>query len=209
VQEEGWVVCRAFKKRTAYPARSMALAWDSSFAYRGPNVMVDPNAAYGQISQQSKNARFKQEAVMDGAAAAFLQYSASHLVELPQLESPSAPLLATNASQASTEEDSTGGGGRRRAKKARTEKVSTDWRALDKFVASQLSPADGGGGMEATAPSAAGVGSLDHHCSEETEDDLAALLFLNSDGREEVERWAELLGPAGGDSDLGICVFEK
>jgi hypothetical protein len=202
MQEEGWVVCRAFKKRTAYPVRSMALAWDPSFAYRDPNVMVDPNAAYGQIRQQSKNARFKQEAGMDGAAAAFLQYSASHLVELPQLESPSA-LLAPNASQASTEEDGTGGGGRRRGKKARTDKVSTDWRALDKFVASQLSPTEGGGGMEATAPSATGVSSqLDHHC---TEDDMAALLFLNSDGREEVERWAGLLSPAGGDSDLGIC----
>jgi hypothetical protein len=212
LQEEGWVVCRAFKKRTAYPGRSMALAWDSSFAYRDPNVMmgaaaaafVDPNAAYAQITRQSKSARFKQETEMDGATA-FLQYS-SHLVELPQLESPSAP-LAPNASQASrTEEEDADHS--RRGKKARADKVATDWRALDKFVASQLSPTEGGGGMEATASAAvASVGSqLDQHAED---DGMAALLFLNSDGREEAERWAGLLGPTGGDGDLGICVFEK
>lgn len=191
----------------------MGLAWDSSYAYRDPNVMVgaaaaeaaafmDPNAAYTQIRRQSKNARFKQEAELDSAAA-FLQYS-SHVVELPQLESPSAP-LAPNESQASTQEENADGG--RRGKKARADKVATDWRALDKFVASQLSPVEG---LDATAASAAttagGVGSqMDQH----GEDDMAALLFLNSDGREEVERWAGLLGPAGGDGDLGICVFEK
>ena len=101
LQEEGWVVCRAFKKRAAYPARTMAMAWDSSYSYREVSVMggaaaaeaavfVDPNVAYAQIRRQSKSARFKQEAELDGAAA-LLQYS-SHLVELPQLESPSAPL---------------------------------------------------------------------------------------------------------------------
>ncbi|XP_062213611.1 NAC domain-containing protein 37-like [Phragmites australis] len=203
-QEEGWVVCRAFKKRTAYPARSMALTWDSSYSYREPNVIaqeaafVDPNAAYAQIRRPSKSARFKQEAELDGAAA-FLQYS-SHLVELPQLESPSAP-LALNASQASAEEEDDDAGGRR-GKKARADEVATDWRELDKFVASQLSTAECGG-LEATA--ATGVGSqLDHG-----EDEMAALLFLNSDGREEAERWTGLLGPAGGDGDLGICVLEQ
>jgi hypothetical protein len=35
------------------------------------------------------------------------------------------------------------------------------------------------------------------------------LLFLNSDGREEEERWTGLLGPAGGDGHFGLCVFEK
>ncbi|KAL6645421.1 hypothetical protein ACP70R_017029 [Stipagrostis hirtigluma subsp. patula] len=213
-QEEGWVVCRAFKKRTAYPARSMALAWDHSFSYHEPNAMaaaaaaeaaafVQPNAAYAQIGRPSKSARFKQEAELDGAAA-FLQYS-SHLVDLPQLESPSAP-LAPNPSRASAGQED-GGNKRGKSKRAQADKVSTDWRALDKFVASQLSPAECGGSLEATAAAAAAVGSqLDHG-----EDDMAALLFLNSDGREEAERWAGLLSStgAGGDGDLGICVFDK
>ncbi|RLN39975.1 secondary wall NAC master switch [Panicum miliaceum] len=215
-QEEGWVVCRAFKKRTAYPARSMAMAWDSSYSYREVSVMgaaaaeaaafVDPNVAYAQIRRQSKSARLKQEAELDGAAA-LLQYS-SHLVELPQLESPSAP-LAPNPSQASSADEVDGADSGRRGKKARYDRMATDWRALDKFVASQLSPAEcGGGSLEATASVAAAnnVGSqLDHG----EDDDMAELLFLNSDGREEAERWTGLLGPAGGDGDFGLCVFEK
>ena len=150
LQEEGWVVCRAFKKRTAYPARSMAMAWDSGYSYREVSAMgaaaaeaavfVDPNVAYAQIRRQSKSARFKQEAELDGAAA-FLQYS-SHLVELPQLESPSAP-LAPNPSQASSADEVDGADSGRRGKKARSaDKMATDWRALDRFVASQLIPPD-------------------------------------------------------------------
>ncbi|KAL6847637.1 hypothetical protein ACP4OV_022663 [Aristida adscensionis] len=227
-QEEGWVVCRAFKKRTAYPGRSMALAWDANYSYHETNVMgaaaaaaaaaaeaaalLDPSAAYAQIRrQQSKSARFKQEAELDGGAAAFLHYS-SHLAELPQLESPSAP-LAPNPSRASAGEDGgagagADGGGRRRKRKNSAEAdevAATDWRALDKFVASQLSPAaECGGGMGSTAAAAAVGSQLDHG-----EDDMAALLFLNGDAREEAERWTGLLGPAGGDGDLGICVFDN
>jgi len=220
VQEEGWVVCRAFKKRAAYPARTMAMAWDSSYSYREASVMggaaaaeaavfVDPNVAYAQIRRQSKSASFKQEAELDGAAA-LLQYS-SHLVELPQLESPSAP-LAPNPSQASSVDEVDGADSGRQGKKARSaDKMATDWRALDKFVASQLSPTEccAGGGLEATASAAAAnnVGSQLDHSEDE---DMAALLFLNSDGREEAERWTGLLGPAGGDGgDFGLCVFEK
>ncbi|CAL4928792.1 unnamed protein product [Urochloa decumbens] len=218
-QEEGWVVCRAFKKRTAYPARSMAMAWESSYSYREVSVMggaaaaeaaafVDPNAAYAQIRRQSKSAHFKQEAELDGGAA-LLHYSSHQLVELPQLESPSAP-LAPNTSQASPadEVDDGGADSGRRGKKARADKMATDWRALDKFVASQLSPTECGGAGSLEAAAAADVGSqlVEHG---EDADDMAALLFLNSDGREEAERWTGLLGPAGGDGDFGLCVFEK
>ncbi|KAG8073279.1 hypothetical protein GUJ93_ZPchr0006g44948 [Zizania palustris] len=211
-QEEGWVVCRAFKKRTAYPGRSMVETWDSNFSYHERNIMsaaaafADPNAA--QMRRQTNSAWFKQEAELD--AAAVLHYS-SHLAELPQLESPSAP-LPPNPSQLATAEEEEDAG--RKAKNARAgDRVTTDWRALDKFVASQLSPGGECGSMEATpdvaaAAAAAGVSSqLDHG-----EDDMAALLFLNSDERDEMERWTGLLGSAGatgGDGDLGICVFEK
>ncbi|TVU48531.1 hypothetical protein EJB05_08170, partial [Eragrostis curvula] len=216
IYEEGWVVCRAFKKRTAYPGRSMALPWNPSYAYLEHNVMggaeaaaafADPNAAYAQIRRQSKNARFKQEADQLDGAAAFLHYS-NHLVELPQLESPSAPLAPMNTS---TEDDvDADGAGRRGKKKVRAaDEIATDWRALDKFVASQLSPTEGGGMEAATASAAAAGGSVGSQQMDHGDDDMAALLFLNSDGRDEVERWTSMLGPAGGDGDLGICLFEK
>uniref|UniRef100_A0A0D9VP05 NAC domain-containing protein n=1 Tax=Leersia perrieri TaxID=77586 RepID=A0A0D9VP05_9ORYZ len=211
-QEEGWVVCRAFKKRTAYPARNMMETWDSNYS----NIMsataafVDPSvAAYAAAAQmrrpqqQQKNGRFKQEA--DAAAAAALLHYSSHLSELPQLESPSAAPPPQNPNQLITAADDDNNC-RRKAKKARAasgDNVATDWRALDKFVASQLSP----GETMPAAAAAAGVSSQmeDNH----GEDDMAALLFLNSDERDEVDRWTGLLGSAGGDGDLGICVFDK
>nr|CAB3497212.1 unnamed protein product [Digitaria exilis] len=189
----------------------MAMAWESSsYSYhREVTAMaaeaaafVDPtNAAYG--AQTTKSARFKQEtAELDAGAAALLQYSTTHLVELPQLESPSAPLAPNRRSQAASSADEAVDSGSRRGKKKARADAATDWRALDKFVASQLSPVEC---LEATA--AGDVGSSSH-CGEE-DDDMAALLFLNSDGREEAERWTGLLGPAAGDGDFGLCVFEK
>nr|CAB3502162.1 unnamed protein product [Digitaria exilis] len=212
--EEGWVVCRAFKKRTAYPARSsMAMAWESSYSYhREVTAMAAEAAAFVNPTNATKSARFKQEtgAELDAGAAALLQYSTTHLVELPQLESPSAPLAPNRRSQASSADEVVDSGSRRGKKKARAhddDKVAaaaTDWRALDKFVASQLSPVEC---LEAMAAGDVGSSQLEH-CGEE-DDDMAALLFLNSDGREEAERWTGLLGPAAGDGDFGLCVFEK
>ncbi|KAL5211072.1 hypothetical protein ABZP36_006695 [Zizania latifolia] len=185
----------------------MVETWDaSSFSYHECNIIsaaaafVDPNAAYAaQTRRQPKSARFKQEAELD--AAAVLHFS-SHLAELPQLESPSAPLPPNPSQLATAKEDDDAVDAGRRAKNACAgDKVTTDWRALDKFVASQLSPGE-------CAAAAAGVSSqLDHG----EDDDMAALLFLKSYERDEVERWTGLLGSAGasGDGDLGICKFEK
>ncbi|EEE51303.1 hypothetical protein OsJ_32255 [Oryza sativa Japonica Group] len=40
LQEEGWVVCRAFKKRTMQPPRSSIGAWEASYSYHDPAVFV-------------------------------------------------------------------------------------------------------------------------------------------------------------------------
>ncbi|CAN6288953.1 unnamed protein product [Urochloa humidicola] len=125
-QEEGWVVCRAFKKRTMHPPRSVAGAWDPSYPY------------YHDLAGA---ARFKQESPeLDGgsgaasaaaSAAALLQYS-SRLAELPQLESPPLP----NHQQAGSHHRSMAADGEGGDPAAAT----ADWRALDRFVASQLTP---------------------------------------------------------------------
>lgn len=200
----------------------MAMAWDPSYSYyressaMGAAAFVDPNAAsYTQTRRQpNKSERFKQElAELDGAAA-LLHYSASHLLELPQLESPSAPLAPANPSQASAADEAAvdaADSGRRPGKKARADKAATDWRALDRFVASQLSPAAECGLEAAAAASTAAASNVGSQLDHVEDDDMAALLFLNSDdGRDEAERWTGLLGPAaGGDGDFGLCVFEK
>lgn len=119
MQEEGWVVCRAFKKRTMNPPRIVAGAWDPSYS------------AYCHDPILAGVAHFKQESPeLDGgasAASALLQYS-SRLAELPQLESPPLPNQGSHRALADGEGDSA---------------AATDWRALDRFVASQLTPEQG------------------------------------------------------------------
>ncbi|KQK23882.1 uncharacterized protein LOC100835498 isoform X1 [Brachypodium distachyon] len=220
-QEEGWVVCRAFKKRAAYPSRGMGMAmaerWDSNYSSSPYHDAASGMAAAfaDHPASYARSARFKAE---DDGAAQLLRYTSSHLVELPQLESPSAmpPALppATKKKtkngrklpeeQEDRDQDEAGGG-----------MVTADWRALDKFVASQLSP---GGAQLDQAPPPAGASSQsaqpELEREREDQDDMAALLFLNNDERDEMERWTGLLASAsgagaGGDGDLGICVFDK
>ncbi|XP_072962801.1 NAC domain-containing protein 37-like [Typha angustifolia] len=165
-QEEGWVVCRAFKKRaTGPPPRSIADAWESHFSYHEPtrmsSLMVDPIEL---IQRQPKTAAStllcKQESELDNLN---LLHS-NHFIQLPQLE----------------------------------EKV-TDWRTLDKFVASQLSPGD-----RFEAHDVVGDYVVDHEHESEM-----AMLLLNSGGGDEMGKLSGLLSTGGTDCDIGICVFDK
>ncbi|CAL4940309.1 unnamed protein product [Urochloa decumbens] len=175
-QEEGWVVCRAFKKRTMHPPRSVAGAWDPSYPYYNDPVLASA-------------ARFKQESPeLDGAAAtsaasaaALLQYS-SRLAELPQLESPPLP-NQQGSHHRSLAADGEGG----------DPAAATDWRALDRFVASQLTPdeqhaAAGQQGYCGKPP----LGTTHAGDGEDATDDMVALLLL--DGAAARHEDAGLLG---------------
>ncbi|GJM91303.1 hypothetical protein PR202_ga07665 [Eleusine coracana subsp. coracana] len=162
-QEEGWVVCRAFKKRTMNPPRSITGAWDMSYSY--------------QDSVLAGTAHFKHESPeLDGAAAdALLQYS-SRLAKLPQLESP--PLPNHDSHGASTD-----GYGDYESDGRRGAAMGTDWRALDRFVASQLSPGEeelAGRGLpqECSEPAA-------HAGDSEDATDIVAMLLLDDGVRKE------------------------
>ncbi|CAN6294493.1 unnamed protein product [Urochloa humidicola] len=177
-QEEGWVVCRAFKKRTMHPPRSVAGAWDPSY----PAYYHDPVVLAGA-------ARFKQESPpeLDGAsaasaasAAALLHYSSSRLAELPQLESP--PLPNQQGSHRSLATDGEGDC-----------PAATDWRALDRFVASQLTPDENHGGQLGT-----------HAGDGEDETDMVALLLLDGAARHEAD--AGLLGSV---ADPAACLHKN
>ncbi|RVX16616.1 NAC domain-containing protein 37 [Vitis vinifera] len=167
-QEEGWVVCRAFKKRTTSQSKSIE-GWDTSYFYDEPSgvsTVMDqlitsqgsPRTIWGRISC---------------------------------LESPSLPLMKRPSSvslisENNEEEDQTRGCNN-------AEKV-TDWRALDKFVASQLSQEDR---YEGDGVSSFGA----HHNS-----DMALLLLQSS--RDEANKLNGFLNSSS-DCDIGICVFEK
>ncbi|KAI3930588.1 hypothetical protein MKX01_037034 [Papaver californicum] len=167
LQEEGWVICRAFKKRTTTDCQTRnhtdRQRWESSSRHydhesSGFSSILD---SVGYISKQ-QNYICKQE-----IEEVIKLNSDSNFVELiPQLESPSMPLekkhpltsllssrnpiepVAIIVIDEDHEEDTTritgcdNNNNNNKMKHRSTEKV-TDWRALDKFVASQLSHEDG------------------------------------------------------------------
>ncbi|KAL9327116.1 hypothetical protein ACSQ67_007761 [Phaseolus vulgaris] len=189
MQEEGWVVCRAFRKRTNGQTKSIE-GWDRSYIYdeqaRGVNSSVNPidlmlrQPQRNQIS--AKSFLYKQEIEADNNLRLM---HAEGVMQLPQLESPSMPLLISeniNNENGSPEELSN------------TKKV-TDWRALDKFVASQLSQEE--------RHEIEGMSSFATH---HTGSDMALLLLQNTNER---NKFNPFLNTSSSDCDIGICVFEK
>ncbi|KAK3011617.1 hypothetical protein RJ639_011685 [Escallonia herrerae] len=197
-QEEGWVVCRAFKKRATAQTKSME-AWDSTFFYDEPSgvsSVVDP---LDYITRQAPNFfdknsfMCKQEIEADNLN---IFVHADQFVQLPQLDSPSLPLIKRPASSMSLvsknneEEDQPV----RECNSITDANKVTDWRALDKFVASQLSQEERYEGE--------GVSSFGQ------DDDMAAFLLLQSGGREEGPKLNGFLSSSS-DRDIGICIFDK
>ncbi|KAH7664641.1 NAC domain-containing protein [Dioscorea alata] len=172
-QEEGWVVCRAFKKRSTIQTRSIADVWESGYA---------PVNSYLQ-RQPIRSALCKQESADQIENLNLL--NSNQFVQLPQLESPSMPLLKNSSVVSMSCENEDGG-----------EKV-TDWRALDKFVASQLS-------HEERYDADQQCSELGHAVDKNSE---MALLLLGS-GDEEENKLNGLLSSSL-DCDFGICVFDK
>ncbi|ESW28117.1 hypothetical protein PHAVU_003G260500 [Phaseolus vulgaris] len=188
-QEEGWVVCRAFRKRTNGQTKSIE-GWDRSYIYdeqaRGVNSSVNPIDLMLRQPQRNqitaKSFLYKQEIEADNNLRLM---HAEGVMQLPQLESPSMPLLISeniNNENGSPEELSN------------TKKV-TDWRALDKFVASQLSQEE--------RHEIEGMSSFATH---HTGSDMALLLLQNTNER---NKFNPFLNTSSSDCDIGICVFEK
>ncbi|XP_057970612.1 NAC domain-containing protein 37 [Malania oleifera] len=219
-QEEGWVVCRAFKKRTNAQTKSTE-AWDSSYFYDEPSgvsSVVDPIDYISRPPSQNFLANSflcKQEIEADN-----INYVQSdHFVQLPQLESPSLPLIKRPSSSVSlisennnNEEvveqiNNNNNNNNNRGgclMNNNSEKV-TDWRALDKFVASQLSQdqerCDQRDNNINGVSSSFGV----HHSS-----DMADMLMLLQSSRGEgSSRLNGFLSASSSDCDFGICIFDK
>ncbi|CAH2043067.1 unnamed protein product [Thlaspi arvense] len=147
-QEEGWVVCRAFKKRTTVPAKRRQL-WDPNcFFYDATLLEVEPIDKNVHIKRTKHNTDFvvtpfKQELlseanhiVQDGDLGSMYLYSIddNQFSQLPQLESPSLPSdkLPEMAPHSNISEISRPG---EDEASAAVEKKITDWRSLDKLLA--------------------------------------------------------------------------
>ena len=190
MQEEGWVICRAFKKRTSSQTKTIE-GWDTGYFYdeqaSGVSSVLDP---INLISRQpprvsAQNLLCKQEIEADNNLS--FMYP-EQLVQLPRLESPSLPLAKRQRpmsliSDHNEDDDRTG------LYNNETTKQVTDWRALDKFVASQLSQED--------KHETVGVSNFESY----TGSNMALLLH-------EENKLSPFLGTSS-DCDIGICVFEN
>ncbi|XP_039003890.1 NAC domain-containing protein 37-like [Hibiscus syriacus] len=203
-QEEGWVVCRAFKKKsTGGQAKIIGGGWESSYFYDEPSGLssvVDP-MEYMSRQSQSVLPLCKQETREADNLNNFV-YS-DQFIELPQLESPSLPLMNKPSSISLVSQNNNINYEEEEDDQKRmfnnTKKV-TDWRALDKFVASQLSHEDRYNNQQG-----ASISSFDaNNCSNS---DMASLWLQSS--RKEGNTLRELLSSSSSDRDIGICIFEK
>jgi hypothetical protein len=145
----------------------------------------------------AQNFLCKQE--IEGDNLSFMH--SENFVQLPQLESPSLPLIKRPSSSVSLISENNNSNNEveeqnRMLSNNNTQKV-TDWRALDKFVASQLSQEDryDGDGVSSF------VGA-DNNSSD------MSLLLLQS-GRDEGNNKFNGFLSSSPDCDIGICIFEK
>ncbi|VYS71586.1 unnamed protein product [Arabidopsis thaliana] len=137
-QEEGWVVCRAFKKRTTIPTKRRQL-WDPNCLFYDDATLLEPLDKRARHNPDFTATPFKQELlseashVQDGdfGSMYFQCIDDDQFSQLPQLESPSLPSEITPHSTTFSENSS-------RKDDMSSEKRITDWRYLDKFVASQF-----------------------------------------------------------------------
>ncbi|KAM0970280.1 hypothetical protein FF1_018392 [Malus domestica] len=200
-QEEGWVVCRAFKKRISSQNKSIE-GWDSSYFYEelnGLTSVADPTDF--MISRQpqsflSQNFMCKQETEADSLN--FLH--SDPFVQLPQLESPSLPLIKRPTSMSLISENNTELEDEQSIRGCNNAEKVTDWRALDKFVASQLSQEERYEGD--------GEASFGAH----DESDMSLLLLQSSSARDDDDQVENKLNGflnSSPDCDIGICIFEK
>ncbi|GER47368.1 NAC domain-containing protein, partial [Striga asiatica] len=138
-QEEGWVVCRAFKKPS--PSHKQGFeAWNNAYyirnnadAYKHPSYPSTPNLLPNCDPALDQAANFKSTPLFSGATKSLQGPFESQMVELPKLDSPS---FTTNDSSfehsvmADEEiENETGSFGNQ---------FYDDWRSFDKMIAPQV-----------------------------------------------------------------------
>ncbi|PWA80619.1 No apical meristem (NAM) protein [Artemisia annua] len=158
-QEEGWVVCRAFKKRSTGQTKH-AEGWEANLFYDDTNRVSPAIEANDYITSQPPSSIFSQSFMckQELEAAENLNFVyCDQFIQLPQLESPSLPTikrpssvsLASSSENDDLEDDlprgrniSNNNGDDNNVSYTNNTSKVTDWRALDKFVASQLSQED-------------------------------------------------------------------
>lgn len=152
-------MCRAFKKRSTGQTKH-AEGWEANLFYDDTNRVSPAIEANDYITSQPPSSIFSQSFMckQELEAAENLNFAfCDQFIQLPQLESPSLPTIKrpSSVSLASSSENddledelprgrniSNNNGDDNNVRYSNNTNKVTDWRALDKFVASQLSQED-------------------------------------------------------------------
>ncbi|XP_031477321.1 NAC domain-containing protein 105-like [Nymphaea colorata] len=191
-QEEGWVVCRAFKKRTNCQTRSTE-PWDACYFYEdhGGFNNVSDSLDFLPIHRPPPTCKLELEVPNPNYSLAeeFLQQP--H-IDNPTIQSFSRPIFPSMAENEGSPQLCYGGGNQDMDKG----KV-TDWRTLDRLVASQLSQEERYDGR----------GEVCEFGIQENKE-LGSLLLESVKGVQGHELEHGLLDSVHG-CDVGLCVFDK
>lgn len=238
MQEEGWVVCRAFKKKISGQQTKSTEGWDSSYFFDETNDFISRqphhllhhhhhnynNLLAAQNNNNNNNYMCKQETEVLDNLSSFMNSSDQFIQQLPQLESPNSLPLMTKTTPSSLITSSNNNNNNKNEEvedhhvhdqSTRNKLVTTDWRALDKFVASQLSQEDS---FENPNNNNTDISNNNNNSNSS---DMSSLLLLHSttrDVEEEEEGGNKLVNLSpflmstrnSSDCDnIGICVFDK
>ncbi|MFS8034017.1 putative transcription factor NAM family [Helianthus anomalus] len=216
-QEEGWVVCRAFKKRSTGQTKRNE-GWEPNFYYDESSRVSPTMDPLDYITSQSTSSILSQSFMCKQELEATENLNFVHcdqFVQLPQLESPSlssikrpSSISLVSSSDNNDQEDDLPRGrsinnDNSNNNKDITNKV-TDWRALDKFVASQLSQEDGygiGGGLSSSF-------------ERKVNSDHLSYMFIEGGREEEDGGGGGGVGKINGlttqeHCNIGMCIFDK
>lgn len=214
------MVCRAFKKRMAGQARSNAETWETSRKHSNEtSVIMDPVDYYmttppSFMSSQSFLCSKQELSSSCNNLSLFMQSQDDQFVHLPQLQSPSHPPPMQNpASSLSALPESYKFHESNRPEEEDDREISSnnyinnkvsDWRALDKLVASQLNHDDPDDQKRYNSGDRGGALRLKNQS-----DSDVGLLLLQSGSWEDGDDINGFFSSNSDCNNIGICIFDK
>ncbi|KAL7102172.1 hypothetical protein ACP275_08G102600 [Erythranthe tilingii] len=234
-QEEGWVVCRAFKKRATGQTNNKSTriineGWDSTYYYDEPTPINNATSSVVQdditrrhrfLSSNQKSA-CKQEIELVNENLHFLQSSNDQLfVQLPQLESPSLPPIkrditncpifpATEIFDKDNDEEEGDDDGYNHNHNNNIIIGGSNIYSSQKKVSADWRELDKFVASQLSHDIGGVSSSFEsriHYNTADRSSDLAGLLLLQT-GREEDANY-KLNQTSTSDCDIGICIFNK
>ncbi|KAJ0468514.1 putative transcription factor NAM family [Helianthus annuus] len=206
-QEEGWVVCRAFKKRATGQTRTTT-GWNSNYFLDESSLITSTMDDYTTIQPSSLPLTSTFMCKQELEASENLNFvHCDQFIQLPQLESPSLQSIKRPISSMYGHDQEDVQIRKRNINNIKNNDEVRDWRDLDKFVASQLSQEEEiqcvgegfSGNFQENIDHSAGLSHMFYQGGPEE--------YGGCDGSGKLNG---LLSSTSSDHfDVGICIFDK